>query len=54
MFAGEELLHGGGLDVALLDERQIQRSNQGIHIIQRVTDGALFMLLRASDNNSGE
>src|SRR5205085_11965310 len=40
--AGEELLHGGLFEVALLDDELGQRTDQCIHIAQRPRDGALF------------
>ena len=40
--AGEELLHGGLFEVALLGQHGIQRPQQRIHIPQRLRDGALF------------
>ena len=41
--AGQELLHGGLLEVALLGEKLLQSdSMQSIHIAQRRRDGALF------------
>ena len=40
--AGEELLHGGLFEVALLGDEPVQRSQQRIHIAQRLRDGALF------------
>ena len=42
--AGEELLHGGLLEVALLGDEPIQPAQQRIHIAQRRRDGALFGL----------
>ena len=40
--AGEELLHGGLFEVALLGDELVQRADQRIHIAQRPRDGALF------------
>ena len=40
--AGEELLHGGLFDVALLGDEPVQPAQQSIHIAQRLSDGALF------------
>ena len=40
--AGEELLHGGLFEVALLGDEPVQRPQQPIHIAQRRRDGALF------------
>ena len=40
--AGEELLHGGLFEVALLGDELVQRADQRIHIAQRRRDGALF------------
>ena len=40
--AGEELLHGGLFEVALLGDEPVQRADQRIHIAQRRRDGALF------------
>jgi len=40
--AGEELLHGGLFEVALLGDEPGEGSEQGIHIAQRLCDGALF------------
>jgi hypothetical protein len=40
--AGEELLHGGLFEVALLGDEPVQRAQQRIHIAQRLRDGALF------------
>ena len=40
--AGEELLHGGLFEVALLGDELVQRADQRIHIAQRLRDGALF------------
>jgi len=40
--AGEELLHGGLFEVALLGDQLVQRAHQRIHIAQRPRDGALF------------
>ena len=40
--AGEELLHGGLFEVALLGDERVELSEQGIHIRQRGGDGALF------------
>ena len=40
--AGEELLHGGLLEVALLGDEPVQPAQQRIHIAQRRRDGALF------------
>ena len=40
--AGEELLHGGLFEVALLGDEPVQRGQQSIHIAQRLCDGALF------------
>ena len=40
--AGEELLHGGLFEVALLGDELVQRAEQRIHIAQRRRDGALF------------
>ena len=44
--AGEELLHGGLFEVALLGDEPIQPAQQRIHITQRFRDGALFGELR--------
>ena len=41
-FAGEELLHRGLLDVALLGDQRIERGDQRIHIAQRGRNRALF------------
>ena len=41
--AGEELLHGGLLEVALLGDEPVQPAKQRIHITQRSRDGALFL-----------
>src|ERR1017187_3210147 len=43
-FPGEELLHGGLFEVALLGDEPVQRVQQRIHIAQRPRDGALFRL----------
>ncbi len=40
--AGEELLHGGLFEVALLGDELVELGEQGIHIRQRGGDGALF------------
>ena len=40
--AGEELLHGGLFEVALLGDEPVQPAQQRIHIAQRRRDGALF------------
>ena len=40
--AGQELLHGGLFEVALLGDEPIQPAQQRIHIAQRRRDGALF------------
>jgi len=40
--AGEELLHGGLFEVALLGDEPVQRADQRIHIAQRRRDGALL------------
>ena len=40
--AGQELLHGGLLEVALLGDEPSQSAQQCIHIAQRCRDGALF------------
>ena len=40
--AGEELLHGGLFEVALLGDEPVQPAQQPIHIAQRRSDGALF------------
>ena len=40
--AGEELLHGGLLEVTLLGDEPVQSTQQPIHIAQRLRDGALF------------
>ncbi len=40
--AGEELLHGGLFEVALLGDEPVQPAQQPIHIAQRRCDGALF------------
>ena len=40
--AGEELLHGGLFDVALLGDELVQRTEQRINITQRLRDGALI------------
>ena len=40
--AGEELLHGGLFEVALLGDELVQPAEQRIHIPQRLRDGALF------------
>ena len=42
LLAGEELLHGGLFEVALLGDELVQPADQGIHIAQRRGDGALF------------
>ena len=44
--AGQELLHGGLLEVALLGDEPIQSAQQCIHIAQRRRDGALFVTIR--------
>ena len=44
--AGEELLHGGLLDVALLGDEPVQLAQQSIHIAQRLRNGTLFGLGR--------
>ena len=41
--AGEELLHGGLFEVALLGDEPVQPAQQRIHIAQRRRDGALFV-----------
>ena len=46
--AGEELLHGGLFEVALLGDELVQRAEQRIHIAQRPRDGALFGRVAAS------
>lgn len=40
--AGEELLHGGLFEVALLGDKPLQRPQQRIHITQRGRDEELF------------
>ena len=40
--AGQELLHGGLFEVALLGDEPSQSAQQCIHIAQRRRDGALF------------
>jgi hypothetical protein len=40
--AGEELLHGGLLEVALLGDEPVQRTEQRIHIAQRRRDSFLL------------
>ncbi len=50
-FAGEELLHGGLFEVALLGDEPLQPANQIIRIAQRGCDGALFGRKRHSDGN---
>ncbi len=40
---GEELLHGGLFEVALLGDEPVQPAQQPIHIAQRLRDGALFV-----------
>jgi hypothetical protein len=40
--AGEELLHGGLFEVALLGDEPVQPAQQPIHIAQRLCNGALF------------
>src|SRR5271166_1086883 len=42
LVAGEELLHGGLLEVALLGDELGQRAQQRVDIPQRLRDGALF------------
>lgn len=39
---GEELLHGGLFEVALLGDQPVQPAQQPIHIAQRLRDGALL------------
>src|SRR5690606_14945133 len=51
--AGEELLHGGLLDGSLLGDQRLQRSEQVIHIRQRLGDGALFANLGRSKTEVG-
>ncbi len=41
---GEELLHGGLFEVALLGDEPVQPAQQPIHIAQRRCDGSLFFL----------
>src|SRR5690606_32308414 len=50
--AGEELLHGSLLEVALLGDEPIQPAQQRIHIAQRRRDRALFGEGRTQDGNS--
>ena len=45
--AGEELLHGGLLEVALLGDEPVQPVQQRIHVAQRRRDGALFVVVGA-------
>jgi hypothetical protein len=40
---GEELLHGGLFEVALLGDEPVQPAQQPIDIAQRLRDGALFV-----------
>ena len=46
--AGEELLHGGLFEVALLGDELVELGEQRIHIRQRGGDGALFGAREAS------
>ena len=46
--AGQELLHGGLFEVALLGDEPIQSAQQRIHIAQRRRDGALFGISRGN------
>ena len=48
--AGEELLHGGLFEVALLGDELVEYGDQGIHIRQRGGDGALFGLVGRKGN----
>jgi len=43
-FAGQELLHGGLFEVALLCDEPIQPTQQRIHIAQRRRDGASLVV----------
>ena len=52
--AGEELLHGGLLEVALLGDEPFQAVQQCIHIAQCGCDGALFGERRTRDRNADE
>ena len=51
--AGEELLHGGLFEVALLGDEPVQPAQQRIHIAQRRRDGALFGEWRNWTANQG-
>ncbi|MNI92861.1 hypothetical protein D3C73_1507120 [compost metagenome] len=42
LLAGEELLHGGFLDVTLFGDQLIQAADQGVHVGKGCGDGALF------------
>ena len=50
--AGEELLHGGLFEVALLGDEPVQPAQQRIHIAQRRRDGALFSEFEGAGNPS--
>src|SRR5450759_3495704 len=39
---GEELLHGGLFEVALLGDEPVQRTDQGVDVVQCFSDGFLF------------
>ena len=42
LFAGEEALHGGRLDGALLGCERVEPLDQRVHVRERVGDGALL------------
>ena len=46
--AGEELLHGGLFEVALLGDEPVQPAQQRIHVAQRLSDGALLVAERSA------
>lgn len=51
--AGEELLHDGQLEFALLGDEPVKPAQQRIHVAQRRRDGTLrFEIGRPSDENS--
>ena len=52
--AGEELLHGGLFEVALLGDEPVQPAQQRIHITQRRRDGALFGKRRDCNRKSAK
>lgn len=52
--AGQELLHGGLLEVALLGDEPVQPAQQLINIAQRGRDGALFREGRARNRHPYE